>query len=99
MRTLPLVALAALAALTLVAPSQAATTPPCYTTSEPTQVVKTPGTPTSDAQTYYVIVDSMHSSALIYQEDNGLSGLQRHDRLVNDVGHCTDGTVADTRVF
>lgn len=91
MRSLFLVALLACASL-FVLPGQAAGG--CYSTSAPTQVVDASGS------TYYLFVDKSPSLDLyVYQETNGLGGAQRHDAHVNDVAGCTDGTVADTRLF
>jgi hypothetical protein len=44
-------------------------------------------------------LDGCSFSLWVYQETNGVAGLQRGDEVENDVDTCTDGTVADTDIF
>ncbi|MEA3198733.1 MAG: hypothetical protein QOE90_161 [Thermoplasmata archaeon] len=92
MRSILLVAAAL--AVTLVALPGHAGTAPCYTTSEPTQAFAVNG------QLYYAVVDQHGAPDLyVYQETNGIDGLQRHDDRVDDLGSCRDGTPGDTWAF
>ena len=50
---------------------------------------------------FFYVVDPVPcgGGATLYQETNGIPGLQRGDECVNDVADCTDGTPADTDVL
>ena len=93
----PFLVVALLATLALAFPTQAATQ--CWTTS-PAQSYTTPAAATQAAHTYYVAIDSApNADVWIYEETNHLPGLQREDAGRDDVGACTDGTVADTWLY
>jgi len=91
-------ALVALAAFALLVPAQAEEL--CYTTSSPELTI--PGDAIG-GDIYVdndlcepVVGDGTCTAAIwIYQETNGIAGLQRGDENVNDVINCTDGTTAD----
>lgn len=44
-------------------------------------------------------VPQCHLNSWVYQESNGLPGLQRDDEVHSDVDTCTDGTNGDTIIF
>lgn len=93
--------LLALAAFALLVPANADGL--CYTTSE--AAVTVPGQ--SLVGDLYVVNDACQPvigdgsctvSLWIYQESNGIAGLQRGDETHSDVTACTDDTVADTNI-
>ena len=97
-------ALLALAAFALLVPAQA--TAPCYTTSTPQASI--PDVTGQVGGDIYVVNDlcqpvvgdgSCIQSDWVYEESNGISGLQRGDEVQNDVANCTDGTAPDTDIF
>lgn len=89
--------LALVLTLTLALPATAA---PCYTTSAA-------DVDTGDLaeERLYVAIDNCIPvvgcafSIWVYQETNGIDGLQRRDEVRSDVGACGDGTEPDTVVF
>lgn len=72
---------------------------PCYTTSTPTATI--PDATHQAGGDVYVMVDACNPtvdcffSFWIYQESNGIPGLQRGDAYRSDVASCNDGTVSD----
>ena len=91
-------------AVALVAPAAAE---PCYTTT--TNALETPATGVSlnfGPGVYYVVVDACTItpdgcgfSVWLYEEVNGIAGLQRHDDLRSDIRGCSDGTAPDITLF
>ena len=95
--------LTALVALAIVFPAVADET--CYTTSNPEFDTGHEAQALTGSR-YYVDQDVCHVCGFyswwIYEESNGIDGLQRDDEVVDDVGQCRrDGTPVsgDTIVF
>lgn len=107
-RTLPGIAL--LLALTL---GGAAADETCWTTT-PVLLDTVTGTPASASGDgdgrYYLFTDPPcgpigydcvphYPTPWLYEESNGIGGLQRDDEMRSDVADCTDGTRGDTIIF
>ena len=91
-------ALVAITAVALMVPASAQDV--CYTTSAPEVTI--PGEST-DGITRYVDNDPCQPdcgySIWIYEEFNGIDGLQRDDEVVSDVTNCDGSVTGDFIVF
>ena len=98
-------ALVALVAIAMMIPASAQDS--CITESSP-EFTSPPGLgPNAGGEIYLdndncqpvIGDDTCLFSTWIYEETNGIAGLQRDDEVQSNVKDCTDGTVGDTIIF
>ena len=83
------IALVALATISIALPSGTADHCEGFTTSEPEATVESP-----TGATFYVDHDAGQISIWVYEETNGIPGLQRGDTVKDDT--CHNSIIADT---